>query len=293
VEAFTDAGIATATIDRRGNGQSTGARNMDVEVLGRDAVAVCEAVRAHPDVDSRRTGLWGYSNGAWVGGRAAQLLGDPAFLVLTGASAVTQGVSEAYRRTRELRERGVPEPTLAAVERIWTIVFGYMSGEPWAPHWDAEILALRAIIDADTVIPTLEPTALVRSDPRFDPVPRFDVFPLTDPRKNLVGLAPEMGYDPLPALTSLRCPVLVVLAEDDEALPMALSLPRFEQLAAARGDGSFRIEVIPGADHTFGSESYRAATDRFTAHRLRTALDFVPGYLELMANWMRAVCAGA
>ena len=293
VDAFTAAGIATVTFDRRGNGESTGAPVMDVEVLAADALAVFEAARKLPGVDAARAGLWGYSNGAWVAGRAAQLAADPAFLVLTGASAVSQARSEAYRRTRELRELGVPEKTLAAVERTWLMLFEYMGGAPWGPGWNDELAQLRAVIEADAVIPTLEPSALVLADPRFDPVPRFDTPLLADPRTALRGLAPEMGYDPMPALQSLRCPVLVVLAEDDEALPMALTVPRFEALAAARGDGSFRVEVLPGADHAFRSDAYRARTDRYTAHAPRTAADLRPGYLELMADWMQSVTGRA
>lgn len=289
-EVFSNAGIATVTFDRRGNGESTGDAVMDVEVLAADALAIVAASRALPVIDSARVGLWGYSNGAWVAGRAAQLLGDATFLVLTGASAVSQAVSEAYRRTRELREQYVPEATLAAVERTWLILFDYMGRGEWEPAWDGELSRLRAVIEADTVIPGLEPSALVRANPQFDPVPRFESPLLADPRATLRGIAPEMTYDPVPALASLKCPVLAVLAENDDALPMDLSVPRFEALGAARRDGSFRVDVLPGADHLFSSAEYRARVDRHSVHAPRTTADFRPGYLELMASWMREAC---
>lgn len=284
-DAFAAAGVASLIFDRRGEGESTGAHDMSVDTLAADAVAAVRAVRGHREVDAGRTGLWGYSNGAWVAARTAEVLGDAAFLVLTGASAVSQGDAEVYRRTRELREAGIAEPTLAAVERSWQIILGTLGGAEWQDEWTGDLARSRTVIEADEALAALPITDLARSNPNFHPVPPF-ASPLVANLRENRGSVPELGYDPVPSLAKLACPVLVVLAEDDANVPMSLSLPKFEGLAAARRDGSFRVEVLPGADHLFSSEAYRPFADQATLHPPLRAEDYRPGYLELMAHWM-------
>ena len=64
-------------------GQITGERDMNVEVLAKDAVAACKALRAHP-LSIPSVSLWGYSTVRCSRARAS--MPSPAFLLLTGAS---------------------------------------------------------------------------------------------------------------------------------------------------------------------------------------------------------------
>jgi uncharacterized protein len=77
------AGYAVFTFDRRGEGASTGEPSAGrFELLAADANAVAGALAAHDDVDARRIGLWGISQGGWVAPLAAVRSGRAAFLVL-------------------------------------------------------------------------------------------------------------------------------------------------------------------------------------------------------------------
>src|SRR5690606_25061180 len=53
-DAFAAEGVAAFIFDRRGEGDSTGEHNMDVEVLAADALAAVAAVRSRPEIDARR-----------------------------------------------------------------------------------------------------------------------------------------------------------------------------------------------------------------------------------------------
>src|SRR5215213_11382155 len=65
-ELLPPAGIGVVTFDRRGEGESTGdASRGRFDVQARDALAVLEAV------DAERAGLWGVSQGGWIGPIAA------------------------------------------------------------------------------------------------------------------------------------------------------------------------------------------------------------------------------
>ncbi|MEO9253981.1 MAG: alpha/beta hydrolase [Tepidiformaceae bacterium] len=287
--AFAAAGIATFCFDRRGNGDSGGERDMDIEVLAADAVAAWEATCAVDEVDATRVGLWGYSNGAWVAGLAASQLAPAAFLVLAGASGVTPAAAEVYRRTSELRNFGIGEETLEAVARTWTIIFDYGARGVWDDSWNSELESLQERLGGDQALAAMPMSALVRDNPQFDPVPHVDRRPWNDLRAAMGGVMPEMAYDPIPALENVQCPVLVVLAENDQNLPVQESVARFRGVAALRPAAAFRIEIMEGADHLFSAPGALAEDSHL---RAREAADFRPGFLALMADWMAGQVRG-
>lgn len=93
------AGIGVATFDRRGEGESTGDPSrgqFGLQVA--DVLAVAEAL----DV-----GLWGYSQGGWVGPLAAAARPDRvAFLVLIASTGVTPAEQMMYATAQQLRRAG-------------------------------------------------------------------------------------------------------------------------------------------------------------------------------------------
>ena len=288
VEAFVEAGLATFVFDRRGEGESGGSPEQDIFAFADDAVAAFHFLQARSEIDATRVGLWGYSNGAWVAGLAASKLSEPAFLVITGASGVSPGASEVFRRVEDLRSQGVASETLAAVRRAWEIVFDYVGRGEWDERWDSELPVLRRIIEADGYLQSLPVPEMVRRNPQLDSVPRFDSPILADLRRAAKGVNPGMAFDPILALRQVTCPILAVLAESDANLPTAESVARFSEVAASRKGVEFRIEVLPAAGHEFGPASETAGSNPEWLTRPRTRDEFHEGYLELMAAWMAA-----
>ena len=279
VEVFVESGVGCFAFDRRGEGDSTGSSEQDIFAFAEDAVAAWEAVRDIRGVDPARIGLWGYSNGAWVATLAAARLPECAFLLLTGASGVSPAESEAFRRTEDLRLQGIAPPTLEAVERTWTIVFDYLGHGVWDDAWDDELPALARRLKADSRLYELPVPEMVKANPALDSVPRFESPLFHDIKGRLRGINPGMAFDPIPSLRAVKCPVFVLLAEHDRNLPTPESARRFGEVARERGDGSVRIEVMPGVGHQFGisPEVPNAPPARG---------DFAPGYLEMMAAWL-------
>ncbi len=286
VEAFLEAGVGSFAFDRRGEGESTGSSEQDIFAFADDAVAAWETVRARRGVDAKRVGLWGYSNGAWVAAIAAGRLPGAAFLLLTGASGVSPAESEAYRRTEDLRAQGIAAATLEAVQRTWTIVFDYIAHGTWDADWDDELAALRRRLSADPRLYDLPIPEMVRANPALDSVPRFESPMFQDIQGRLGGINPDFGFDPIPTLRGVRCPILVVLAEHDQNLPPMESALRFRQLGAELPSGQLELRVLP-TGHQFGVPSAFPPVPPGPS-------DFLPGYLDLMAEWLaRVTRAGA
>jgi pimeloyl-ACP methyl ester carboxylesterase len=281
VEAFVEAGVACLAFDRRGEGESTGSAEQDIFAFADDAVAAWHTVRAQAAIDPARVGFWGYSNGAWVATLAGSRLPACAFLCLTGAAGVSPGESEAYRRSEELRLQGISQRTVDAVHRTWSIVFDYLSNGEWRASWDDELRELETTIGADAALDALPVPEMVKSNPMLDAIPRFDSPNLRDLKEQGAGRVPGMGFDPIPSLRKVACPVHIVLAEHDHNLPTPESARRFGEVATERGDGSLTVEIVPDVDHRFG------LVGDFLMIPKRP--DFVAGYLEGMAKWMAAV----
>jgi dienelactone hydrolase len=96
-------GIAVLAYDKRGEGESGGrypgslADDETLSTLADDAAAAARFLSAQPDLDRRRIGLFGLSQGGWIIPVAASRTpGVVSWALLQGAPAVTQGESDYY-----------------------------------------------------------------------------------------------------------------------------------------------------------------------------------------------------
>ncbi len=233
------AGIGVLTFDRRGEGESTGDSTRGrFELQVEDALAVIEAL------DAKRVGLWGISQGGWIGPLAAAASDDVAFLVLIASTGTTPAEQMMYAVECQLRLAGFGEDVVARAldlrrrfeewvhagtsERAEQLAADLLSGldEPW---WSQVWL----------------PPGLLDEEGR-----RLWIE--------------EMDFDPRPVFARVRVPTLLFYGEDDSWTPVEPSVAAWR---AARGD-EVEIVVIPEAEHdltlqdgTFAREYERKLVD--------------------------------
>ena len=159
----------------------------------------CRARLPRPpaEIDPAQTGLWGFSNGAWVATIAASRLPACAFLLLTGASAVSPAEQEVYRRTEDLRRRASPRRRWARSNAGGASTSRISSMAGGSREWDRELPTLRARIGADAQLAAVAVPEFVRVNPTcFRPGPRcgYGSAPQTDgPGRALDGVRPDPG----------------------------------------------------------------------------------------------------
>jgi pimeloyl-ACP methyl ester carboxylesterase len=219
-EVLPPAGIGVVTFDRRGEGESTGdATRGRFELQVEDALAVLRAVEAE------RVGLWGVSQGGWIGPLAAVASDEVAFLVLIASTGVTPAEQMMYAVERQLRLAGHGEDV---VQRALDLRRRF---EEWvhtgAPEPDEQLAAdLRAGLD----------------EPWWGHV----WLPPTLLDEEGVGLwTEEMDFDPRPVFGQVRVPTLLFYGEADSWTPVEASV---EVWRAARGSEA-EIVVVPGTEH--------------------------------------------
>jgi len=244
-ELLPPAGIGVVTFDRRGEGESTGdATRGRFELQVEDALAVVRAV------DAERVGLWGISQGGWIGPLAAAASDEVAFLVLVASTGVTPSEQMMYAVERQLRLAGYGDDVVARALEL------RRRFEHWvhtrAPDADKDLAAdLWAGLDEPWWGQVwLPPTLLDDEGCRL--------------------WTEEMDFDPRPVFAQVQVPTLLFYGEADSWTPVE---PSVEAWRAARGD-EVEIVVIPEAGHdltlpdgTFAPEYDRTMVDWLT--RLR------------------------
>ena len=219
-ELLPPAEIGVVTFDRRGEGESTGDSSRGrFELQVEDALAVIDAI------DARRVGLWGISQGGWIGPLAAAASDEVAFLVLVASTGVTPAEQMMYAVEKQLWLAGYGEDV---VERALELRRRF---ENWvhtrAPEPDEQLSAdLMAALDEDWVGQLWLPPTLLDEE-------------------GLRLWVEEMDYDPRPSFAQVRVPTLLFYGEADSWTPVE---PSVEAWRAARG-GEVEIVVIREAEH--------------------------------------------
>ena len=218
-ELLPPAGIGVVTFDRRGEGNSTGEPSR-----GRFQVQVEDALAVVGALDVTRIGLWGLSQGAWIGPLAAVASAEVAFLVLVASTGVTPSAQMMYAVGCQLRLAGhgsVVDDVLDLRRRF----------EAWVhvPDPDgARALASELRSASDTA---WWPHAWLPDD-----------LPDAEGRRRWIE---EMDFDPVPAFAGVTVPTLLIYGAADSWTPVAPSVAAWR--AACAGD--IEIVVIPDAEH--------------------------------------------
>ena len=219
-ELLPPVGIGVVTFDRRGEGESTGDSTrgrFDLQV--EDALAIIDAL------DAQRVGLWGISQGGWIGPLAAATSERVAFLVLVASTGVTPSEQMMYAVERQLRLAGYGDDVVARALEL------RRRFEDWvhvrAPEPDEQLAAeLWAGVDEPWWSQVwLPPTLLDEESCRL--------------------WIEEMDFDPRPVFERVRVPTLLFYGEADSWTPVE---PSVEAWRAARRD-EVEIVVIPEAEH--------------------------------------------
>lgn len=95
-------GIAVLLYDKRGVGDSTGryqeyASDGNIEDLAGDALAGIEYMKARPELDPHRLGMFGSSQAGWIAPRIAARSTDVAFMLLLSGPTVSPAQQNYYR----------------------------------------------------------------------------------------------------------------------------------------------------------------------------------------------------
>ena len=253
-------GIAILTFDKRGVGASQGDwRRASFETLAEDALAAVALLKTRRDIDAKRIGLFGVSQGGWIGPLAASRSRDVALVVSVSGPGVTPAEQTLDLSEAELRMSGVPDAEVQEALGLMRLAFRY--GQTGA-GWDEYAAALARSRDRSW----LPYMPLLSTDPKDIQWEQQRLF---------------FGYDPAAALAALRCPVLAIFGGKDSGIPVEKNRNRWQEALTLGGHRKHTLVVIPGADHMM----FEAKTG--SLFELPSLDRFAPEYRPLLIDWLR------
>jgi len=212
-EVLPPRGIAVLRYDRRGD-------DVPFEDQVADANSAVDLLRARSDIDASRIGLWGFSQGAWIGPMVAAQSDRIAFLVLLASTGVSPAEQMRYGTVKHARQAGYGDEVARRIVELRGALEHFQRGR--LPRDGAQ----RAI-DAAATEPWFE-HAYVRRELPYEP-----------------GFWPDMDFDPAAVFARVRAPTLLFYGEDDEWQPIDASIATWR----SAGLDDLTIVRLPGTGH--------------------------------------------
>lgn len=258
---LTRQGIAVLRFDDRGFGKSTGTFTTATSAdFSDDAEGAFDYLAKRPEIDPKRIGFAGHSEGGIIAPMVAARRADVAFLVLMAGTGVT-GEQVMYEQSRAINKAaGAPEEAARKNRELQQKLFAAIREEADPAKLQ---IRLQTILEAEPMIPEAQRMAQVRqvSSPWF----RFFVV-----------------YDPAPALEKVKCPVLAINGALDLQVDPAQNLVPIA--AALRKGGNRQAETVelPGLNHLF-----QTAKTGLPAEYARIEETMSPKAMEAISTWIR------
>jgi len=263
---FAEHGVAALTYDKRGVGASTGDfMTVAFTDLAGDGLAAVALLKARPDIDSKQIGVWGLSQGGWLGPLAASQSNDIAFVIAVSGPGVSPGEQMVFYYANQLRAQGFNEQEVAEASdtrrKLWHALStgnGYDAARTSLEH--GRSLRWFSAVNEQSGGLLSRPTDELLNDVTV---------------RNRQWYRFEANYDPTIALRGLKVPALFIFGGKDELVPVEPSVAIIRQTLTDAGDRAFSIVVFPGADHVM------------TVRSAEGGRTLAAGYLSTIEDWLR------
>lgn len=257
VTFFASRGIAVLSWGKRGNDGSGGTlETVNIDTMAADGEAAIRWLRARREIDPRRVGVWGISQGGWPASVIAAHDSSLAFVILHAGSSLTPSVQGDDEMRLRVRVAGGTPDDLEGLLAYYHRHNDVLRGRATRASLDSLYGELRAKRN------------------------RFIWPPSVTESPRSRWLAGINDFDPVPYWSRARVPVLALFGDFDGYVPPETNVPVFREAFARAGNRDATIVVFPHANHRFEETSRWLVGDWIVGSR------YLPAYYDTMANWL-------
>jgi pimeloyl-ACP methyl ester carboxylesterase len=263
---FGSQGVVALAYDKRGVGGSTGDfRAVPFMELCADGLAAIGYLKSRKEIKAKQIGVWGLSQGGWLGPLAASRSADVAFVIAVSGPGVSPGEQMIVYYANELRRQGVPEGDVREASAVRREIWSYMSSGNGYEEVKAELKQAHT--------KKWFSRAKAQQDDSFGTLPKPEE--LSKPvGRSLLWFRQEMNYDPVAALRALRVPALFLFGDRDQLIPVQKIVTVLQRVLGEDGHHDFTIREFANDDHEM----------RVDVGERRGEID--PDYLRTMREWL-------
>ena len=266
---LTRQGYAVLRYDDRGTAKSKGSRaTATTQDFAQDTEAAVDYLKTRKEIDSRRIGLLGHSEGGLVAPMLAAQ-NKVAFIIMLAGPGVTGedillAQIEALSRLAGENDQAIKE-NLAVQKNIFAILRSEPDNEKAVPVLRQTLQAIREKKSAE------EQKAM--SDQVID----MQIKQLTSTWYRYF-----LTYDPRPALKKVTCPVLALNGEKDAQVPPKQNMPEIDKALKAGGNRNYTVKELPGLNHMFQTCKSGAVSEYAQIEETMS-----PTALTIISDWLK------
>jgi pimeloyl-ACP methyl ester carboxylesterase len=267
-------GFAVLRYDKRGCGKSTGKyREASSKNFADDARQAVLAVKALPQIDGRKIGLLGHSEGGVVAPMVAQDCSNVSFIISL-AGSVLSGEQILLSQTEALgRGQGASKEKREKMLAIARETYKIIKSQPDNKLAIDEVKAMRKANDAD------EYELLENKRKEADGAIEESLKMMTGPWYRFF-----LTFDPREAWSKVKCPVLALNGALDQQVIAKENLPEIKSALQKAGNSQCTCETIPGVNHLF-QECKTGMPDEYA--KIEETIS--PKVLQIISNWLKAL----
>jgi pimeloyl-ACP methyl ester carboxylesterase len=269
---LTRRGFAVLRTDDRGAGKSTGnVADSTFDDLAKDAVLAAQFLRTRKEIDPKRIGFIGHSEGGWIAPMAA-VGANGAFVVLLAGPGV-RGDELLYAQGQAVLKAANAAPNVLERQgQLQRLLFAVVLGERDQPRLESGLREAVARFKA-----SLTPGELAAT-PGFDRQMEGEVRRWTMP-----AMQSLLRHDPAPYLKALHCPVLAMMGALDVQVPPAQSLPAIATALTQGAAEDYEVVSLPKLNHLFQTARTGAVSEYASIEET-----IAPLALETLGEWLKS-----
>lgn len=270
---LTRQGFAVLRYDKRGVGLTGGERHPGptTDDYAADALAAVRFLKLQPNIDPRRIGIAGHSEGGIIAAMvAAEAPEDVGFIVMLAGTGLPGLENQSLQGAAFARADGVPEALILLNQKLERGQLKIAASKLGRQE------ALDAMRMATSALPA-EDREKLEIPPQGLPAEAFEAL-LSPWFRRFLAL------DPRTYLEKVRCPVLAIVGEKDLQVPPAENLQGIERALERGANPHATVRQLAGINHNLQTARTGKLSEYFLIEET-----VAPSVLELMSTWMNDV----
>ncbi|MFP9118455.1 alpha/beta hydrolase family protein [Flavobacterium sp. RNTU_13] len=269
---LTRQGIAVLRYDDRGTGKSTGKfANATTQDFATDAEAAFKYLKTRKEINPKKIGLAGHSEGGIVAPIVAVNNPDVDFIVLLAGTAIPGDELMVLQNYMIGKANGMPETELTKLSAINRNIYNLIKEEE-------NITVLKTRLQA-AFNKDLKPILVANGIPEHQVTSYIEmqVSDITSP-----WYVNFIRYNPAPTLEKVKCPVLAINGSKDVQVSAKANLDAIKRIAEKSGNKKITTVELEGLNHLFQTSTTGAPTEYGEIEET-----FAPAALKTVGDWIQ------